>query len=75
LQGVCQEEISLIEQINSQVRSSTREGSCGRCALAMIMNALDFIGRALYLDNKPMDMLIGEDVLCSVPTPAECYGR
>lgn len=64
--GVCQE-ISLIEQINSQVRNSEREVSCGQGTQAMILNALGFVGRALYLtpgylDNKPVDVLIGGDV-------------
>jgi len=64
--GVCQE-ISLIEQIDRQVKDSERKVSCGQGAQAMILNALGFVGRALYLtpgylDNKPVDMLIGEDV-------------
>lgn len=64
--GVCQE-ISLIEQIDQQVRSSERKVSCGQGAQAMILNALGFVGRALYLtpgclENKPVDVLIGEDV-------------
>lgn len=64
--GVCRE-ISLIDQINSQVRGSERKVNCGQGAQAMILNALGFVGRALYLtpgylDNKPVDVLIGEDV-------------
>jgi transposase len=64
--GVCQE-ISLIEQIDRQVKESERKVSCGKGTQAMILNALGFVGRALYLtpgylDNKPVDVLIGEDV-------------
>lgn len=64
--GVCQE-ISLIEQIDRQVKASERKVSCGHGTQAMILNALGFVGRALYLtpgylDNKPVDVLIGEDV-------------
>ncbi len=64
--GVCQE-ISLIEQIDRQVKDSERKVSCGHGTQAMILNALGFVGRALYLtpgylDNKPVDVLIGEDV-------------
>jgi len=64
--GVCQE-ISLIEQIDRQVKASGRKVSCGKGVQAMILNALGFVGRALYLtpgylDNKPVDVLIGEEV-------------
>ena len=64
--GVCQE-ISLIEQIDRQVKASERKVSCGKGTQAMILNALGFIGRALYmtpdyLNNKPVDLLIGPDV-------------
>lgn len=68
--GVCQE-IGLIEQIDASVRSSERKVSCGRGTQALILNALGFVGRALYLmpdymQNKPVDLLIrpglsGED--------------
>jgi len=61
--GVCQE-ISLIEQIDEQVKTSERKVSCGKSAQAMILNGLGFVGRALYMtpdyfDNKPVDLLIG----------------
>jgi len=64
--GVCQE-ISLIEQIDEQVKASERKVSCGQGAQAMILNALGFVGRALYLtpdyfDNKPVDLLIGPEL-------------
>jgi len=64
--GVCQE-ISLIEQIDGQVKASDRKVSCVQGAQAMILNALGFVGRALYLkpdyfDNKPVDLLIGPEL-------------
>jgi len=60
--GVCRE-IDLIEQINAQVKASDRKVSCGRATQALILNALGFVGRALYLvpdylHNKPIDLLI-----------------
>jgi transposase len=64
--GVCQE-ISLIEQIDGQVKTSERKVSCGKGSQAMILNALGFVGRALYLtpdyfENKPVDLLIGPEL-------------
>jgi transposase len=60
--GICQE-ISLIEKVDAQVKSSERKVSCGQGTQAMILNALGFVGRALYLMpdylyNKPVDLLI-----------------
>jgi transposase len=62
--GICQE-ISLIEKIDAQVKASDRKVSCGQGTQAMILNALGFVGRALYLmpdylHNKPVDLLIGD---------------
>jgi len=64
--GVCQE-ISLIGEIDAQVKTSDRKVSCGEGAQAMILNALGFVGRALYLmpdylHNKPVDLLIDPDL-------------
>ena len=64
--GVCQE-ISLIEQIDGQVKASGRKVSCGQGTQAMILNALGFVGRALYLtpdyfENKPVDLLIAPEL-------------
>lgn len=64
--GVCQE-ISLIEHIDSQVKVSDRKVSCGKGTLALVLNALGFVGRALYLmpdylHNKPVDLLIDPDL-------------
>lgn len=60
--GICKE-IALIEQIDSQVKSNERKVSCGKGTQALILNALGFVGQALYLlpeylDNKPVDLLI-----------------
>jgi transposase len=60
--GICQE-ISLIETVDQQVGQSERKVSCGQAVQAMILNALGFVSRALYLvpdylRNKPVDLLI-----------------
>lgn len=64
--GICQE-ISLVETIDAQVKASERKVSCGQATQAMILNALGFVGRALYLmpdylHNKPVDLLIDPDL-------------
>ncbi len=46
--GICQE-ICLIEKIDAHVKASDRKVSCGQGTQAMILNALGFVGRALYL--------------------------
>jgi len=60
--GICHE-IGLIERIDRQVKSNGRKVSCGQGTQAMILNALGFVGRAMYLipdylHNKPVDLLI-----------------
>lgn len=60
--GICHE-IGLIEQINQAVGSSDRKVSCGAAVQAMVLNALGFTSRALYLvpqylHNKPVDILV-----------------
>jgi transposase len=60
--GICQK-IDLIETVDLQVGQSERKVSCGRAVQAMILNALGFVSRALYivpdyLRNKPIDLLI-----------------
>lgn len=64
--GICQE-ISLAEQIDVQVGESERKVSCGPAVVALVLNALGFSGRALYLMpdylmNKPVDVLIDPDL-------------
>jgi len=60
--GICQQ-IGLIEQIDTCVGATGRKVSVGEAVQAMVLNALGFVGRALYLtpeffDNKPVDILI-----------------
>lgn len=76
--GVCQE-ISLIEQIDEQVKASERKVSCGKGTQAMILNALGFVGWAFYLtpeyfDNKPVDLLIGPG-LCAADFTDDTLAR
>jgi len=64
--GICQE-ISLIEKIDTQVKARNRKVSCGKGTQAIILNALGFVGRALYLmpdylNNKPVDLLIDPEL-------------
>ena len=61
--GICQE-IGLIEEIDRQVGLSEQKVSVGQGTQAMVLNALGFSSRALYLmpdylHNKPVDVLIG----------------
>jgi transposase len=60
-------EIGLIDKINQAVGSSERRVSCGAAVQAMVLNALGFTSRALYLmpqylHNKPIDLLIEPDL-------------
>src|SRR3972149_6345691 len=60
--GMCHE-IGLIEQIDHAVGSGERKVPCGEAVQAMVLNALGFTSRALYLmpdylNNKPVDLLI-----------------
>jgi transposase len=62
--GICQQ-IGLIEQIDRYVGVTERKVSVGEAVQAMVLNALGFVGRALYLTpeffrNKPIDVLIRE---------------
>lgn len=64
--GICQE-ISLTEKIDALVKTSERKVSCGKGTQAIILNALGFVGRALYLmpdylHNKPVDLLIDPEL-------------
>lgn len=60
--GICHE-IGLIRAIDEAVGSTGRKVSCGAAVQAMVLNALGFSSRALYLmpqylNNKPVDLLI-----------------
>jgi transposase len=61
-------EIGLVETIDEMVGQTGRKVSCGEGVLAMVLNALGFSGRALYLmpdylRNKPVDLLIRSDLV------------
>lgn len=65
--GICNE-IGIIKAIDSRIDKSKRKVSVGQAVQAMILNALGFSGRALYLTpefftNRPLDLLIGEGVV------------
>jgi len=62
--GIC-EQIDLVEQIDGYVGATERKVSVGEATQAMVLNALGFVGRALYLtpeffQNKPVDVLLRE---------------
>jgi len=64
--GISQE-IELAELIDKRVGKVKRKVSCGQAIQAMILNALGFSSRALYLmpdylRNKPVDILISPDL-------------
>lgn len=64
--GICRE-IGLVETIDEKVGQTDRKVSCGEAVLAMVLNALGFTSRALYLmpdylRNKPVDLLIRSDL-------------
>jgi hypothetical protein len=52
-------EIGLVETIDAKIDHTNRKVSCGEAVLAMVLNALGFTSRALYLmpdylRNKPV---------------------
>ena len=60
------QEIGLIEAVDQQVGQSERKVSCDQAVQAMILNALGFVSRVLYmvpdyLRNKTIDLLIDPD--------------
>jgi transposase len=60
--GICRE-IDLVGEVDRRVGQGDRKVSCGQAVQAMVLNALGFVGRALYLmpdylRNKPIDLLI-----------------
>ena len=66
--GVCKE-IRLAELIDSQVSNGDRKVTVGEAVVAMVLNAMGFTGRPLYLtprfyESRPVDRFIRED-LCS----------
>ncbi|MBI3942395.1 MAG: IS1634 family transposase [Chloroflexi bacterium] len=64
--GICRE-IGLVEQIDQSVGQTERKVSSGQAVVAMVLNALGFSSRALYLmpdylKNKPVDILISPEL-------------
>ena len=76
--GVC-DRIDLINTIDTFIGPTKRKVSVGEAVKAMILNALGFVSRPLYLtpeffSNKPMDLLIGPHRSASDFTD-DCLGR
>ena len=64
--GICNES-RLAELIDRHIEQKRRKVSVGQAVQAMILNALGFTGRALYLTplyykHRPVDVLIGEGI-------------
>ena len=64
--GICHE-IELAEQIDQRVSKTKGKVSVGQAAQAMVLNALGFVGRPLYLTpeffaNKPVEVLVGSGI-------------
>jgi transposase len=64
--GVC-EELEVAKLIDTHIQKQKRKVSVGTAVKAMILNALGFTGRALYLTpefyrTRPVDVLLGEGV-------------
>jgi len=62
------DELGIAENIDQKVGQNRRKVSVGRAVKAMIVNALGFTGRALYLTpnffkNRLTDILIGDGIL------------
>lgn len=62
--GICRE-IGLIEQVDQRVKEKERKVSSGQAVQALILNALGFTSRAMYLvpdymKTRPVDLLVGE---------------
>jgi len=64
--GICNE-IGLSETIDHLIPKQRRKVSVGQAVQAMVLNALGFSNKALYLtphfyDNRPVEVLIGQGV-------------
>lgn len=64
--GIC-DEIDLVELIDRLVPAPRRQVTIGQAVRAMIINALGFVSRPLYLtpeffDNKLVELLIGPGI-------------
>ena len=66
--GIC-DRIDLIQTIDTFVGQTRRKVSVGEAVMAMILNALGFVGRPLYLtpeffSNKPVGSLDSPALVC-----------
>ena len=64
--GICNE-IGIIETIDSEIIKPKRKVSVGQTVQSMILNALGFSGRAMYLHpefyrKRPVELLVGENI-------------
>lgn len=64
--GIC-DELGLAKLIDAHIQKQKRKVSVGTAVKAMILNALGFTGRALYLTpefyrTRPVDVLLGESI-------------
>jgi len=64
ISGICNES-RLADLIDQNIEQKRRKVSVGQAVQAMILNALGFTGRAMYLTprfykNRPVDLLVGE---------------
>ena len=64
ISGICNE-CRLTDLIDRNIEQKRRKVSVGQAVQAMILNALGFTGRALYLTprfykNRPVDILVGK---------------
>lgn len=76
--GICNE-IGLIDTIDAQIGHQERKVSVGQAVQAMVINALGFVSRPLYLTpeffhNKPVDLLVGAGIEAS-DLNDDCLGR
>ena len=76
--GVC-DRIDLVDTIDTFIGPTNRNVSIGEAVSAMILNALGFVSRPLYLtpeffSNKPVDLLIRPH-LCAADFTDDCLGR
>lgn len=76
--GICNE-IGLSDVIDQQIGPNGRKVSVGQAVQAMVINALGFVSRPLYLtpeffENKPVDLLVGEGVEAA-DLNDDCLGR
>ncbi len=64
--GICNE-IELIKSIDAEIEKPKRKVTVGQAVQSIILNALGFSGRAMYLHpdyyrKRPVDLLVGEGI-------------